>query len=101
MKKPITEVVHESVKGLYDIGLVDIKTMREFDAMCLPPVKEFTPKKIKRIRLKEKVSQPVFANYLNISSSTVKHWEIGDKRPSGAALKLLNLVEDKGLAAIT
>ena len=37
MKKSILEVVHESAKGLFDIGLMDAKTMHTFDAMCLPP----------------------------------------------------------------
>lgn len=38
MKKSILEAVHDSVKGLYDIGLVDVQTLREFDALCLSPV---------------------------------------------------------------
>lgn len=97
MKKSILDVVHESAKGLHDKGLIDSQTMREFDAACLSPVKELTPKQIKAIRLKEKMSQPVFAMYLNISPSTIKKWETGEKHPQGAALKLLNLVKDKGL----
>jgi putative transcriptional regulator len=99
--KTLTEVAHETVKGLYDIGLVDQVTMLEFDALCLPKIKALTPKEIKQIRTHEKVSQPVFALYLNVSPHTVKHWEQGTKHPTGAALKLLNLVRDKGLVAIT
>lgn len=38
MDKSITEVVHESVKGLYDVGLVDAKTMKNFDVLCLPEI---------------------------------------------------------------
>jgi putative transcriptional regulator len=97
MKKSILEVVHESAKGLFDIGLLDAKTMHSFDAKCLSPVKKFTPKQIKQIRLREKVSQPVFAEYLNASPSTIKKWETGEKHPTGPALKLLNLVAEKGL----
>jgi DNA-binding transcriptional regulator YiaG len=44
MKKSILEVVHESAKGLLEIGLIDAKTMHSFDAKCLPPVKKFTPR---------------------------------------------------------
>jgi putative transcriptional regulator len=46
------------------------------------------------------VSQTVFANYLNVTSSLVSKWERGEKRPSGASLKLLTLVNQKGLATI-
>jgi putative transcriptional regulator len=100
MKKNLLETAHDTVKGLHDIGLVDKLTMHEFDAMCLPPVKVLSPKEIKKLRLQENVSQPVLARILNVSPSTVKHWEIGDKKPSGAALKLLNLIMQKGMAVL-
>lgn len=93
----ILAVVHETAKGLHDAGLMSIATMRTFDAMCLPPVQRFTPKEIKNLRLREKVSQPVFAEYLNASASTIKKWETGEKHPTGPALKLLNIVADRGL----
>ena len=101
MKKSILDVVHESAKGLFDIGLIDTKTMHSFDAKCLPPVKKLSPSQIKQIRLREKVSQPVFAEYLNASSSTIKKWETGEKHPTGPALKLLNLVAKKGLSILS
>lgn len=101
MKKSILEVVHETAKGLYDVGSLDIKTMHNFDAMCLPQVRKFTPKQIKRIRLLAKVSQAVFAEYLNASLSTIKKWETGEKHPTGPALKLLNLVAEKGLVVLS
>ena len=47
-----------------------------------------------------KVSQPVFARYLNVSKSSVSQWEIGEKKPDGAALNLLDLVRRKGLDAL-
>lgn len=100
MNKKILETVHETVKGLHDVGLVETQTMREFDAMCLTPIKEMTPKEIQKLRLREKVSQPVFAEYLNAAPSTVKKWETGEKHPRGPSLKLLNLVYRKGLKAI-
>ncbi|WP_347252373.1 DNA-binding transcriptional regulator [Legionella sp.] len=100
MDKSILEVVHESAKGLYDAGIVDVTTMHEFDVLCLPPVKEFTAHEIKLLRLKEHVSQAVFAKYLNTSSSTIKQWEQGEKRPRGTSLKLLNLIANKGLSVL-
>ncbi len=100
MKKTITEVVHESAKGLYDAGLMDSTTMREFDSLCLPEIHKMKPSEIKKIRLREKISQSVMARCLNVSPSSVQHWERGEKNPSGAALKLLNLIEQKGLDAV-
>lgn len=100
MKKSILDVVHGSAKGLYDAGVVDATTIHEFDALCLPDVKQFSASDIKKIRLKEHVSQTVFAKYLNTSASTVRQWEQGDKHPRGTSLKLLNLVAEKGLAVL-
>ena len=37
---------------------------------------------------------------MSASASTVRKWEIGDKRPSGPSLKLLNLLDRKGLEAV-
>lgn len=100
MKKSILEVVHESVEGLYDAGLVDAITMHEFNAMCLTPIDNLSPREIKSLRLREKVSQGVFALYLNTSVSTVQKWERGEKHPRGISLKMLNLIAKKGLQAI-
>lgn len=92
--------VHELVSDLHRSGLVEATTMREFDALCLSPVHPLTPEEIRRIREREKVSQPVFAHYLNVTKGLVSKWERGEKKPNGPSLKLLNLVRDKGLSAI-
>lgn len=99
-KQTMLEVAHEMAKGLYEAHVIDATTMREFDTMCLPPVKELTATEIKKLRLREKVSQPVFAMCLNISTSTIKQWEQGEKHPRGTSLKLLNLVAEKGLSIL-
>lgn len=92
--------IHETVEGLHRIGLIDKQTMKEFDQRCLIPVPPLSAKKIKNIRKRENVSQMVFAYYLNVTKSIVSQWERGEKQPSGAALKLLSLVDKKGLDAI-
>jgi putative transcriptional regulator len=99
-KQTMLEVAHEMAKGLYEANVIDATTMREFDAMCLPPVKELSATDIKKLRLREKVSQPVFAKCLNTSTSTIKQWEQGEKHPRGTSLKLLNLVAEKGLSIL-
>jgi len=76
---------------------MDRVTLREFDRLCLPPVEPLQPEEIKRIRETARISQAVFAALLNTSVSTVQKWEIGQKRPTGTALKLLHLVEKRGL----
>jgi len=96
-RKSILKVVHEGARDLHTIGLMDAVTLREFDALCLPPVKSYDATQIKRLRLSNKASQAVFAAYLNTSKSTVQKWEQGQKKPNGPSLKLLNLVEKKGL----
>ncbi|MEX2327360.1 MAG: DNA-binding transcriptional regulator [Pseudomonadales bacterium] len=101
MNKSILDVVHESAKDLHNAGVMDDVTLREFDALCLPPVKQYTPVQIKRIRRRTRASQGVFAAYLNTSKSTVQKWEQGAKTPNGPSLKLLNLVDRKGLEALT
>ena len=99
-KKTLLKIVHDGAKELHESGLMDDMTMREFDALCLPPVKEYSATQIKRLRLKNKASQSVFAAYLNTSKSTVQKWEQGQKKPNGPSLKLLNIVERKGLEGL-
>lgn len=79
---------------------MDLVTLREFDRLCLPPVEPLRPDKIKKIRETSHVSQAVFACLLNTSVSTVQKWEIGQKKPTGTALKLLHLVQKRGLEVV-
>lgn len=99
-KSEILEAVHATAKGLHATGVMDQVTLREFDRLCLPRVKPLRPAEIKRIREDSHVSQAVFAALLNTSVSTVQKWEIGQKRPTGTALKLLHLVQKKGLEIV-
>jgi len=100
MASRILKEMHETAKDMHDAGTLDTTTMREFDALCLPPVENLTPRQIKLVRVRAKVSQPVFAAYLNMSPSTIRQWESGDKTPRGSSLKLLNIVRKKGLTAV-
>ena len=67
---------------------------------ALPKVPAMSAKDIARVRERAKVSQAVMAAFLNVSVSTVSQWERGDRKPSGAALKLLHVVKNKGLDAL-
>lgn len=99
-KSAILEAVHETAQGLHKAGVMDRITLREFDHLCLPPVESLKPEEIKQIRENSRVSQAVFARLLNTSTSTVQKWEIGQKRPTGTALKLLHLVQERGLEVV-
>ena len=99
-KSAILEAVHQTAKGLHKAGVMDQLTLREFDRLCLPPVEPLEPDQIKKIREATRVSQAVFAALLNTSLSTVQKWEIGQKKPRGTALKLLHLVQKRGLEVI-
>lgn len=96
----IAAEVHESAHDLHKAGLIGKTTMREFDALCLTPVPVLSATAIRKLRVREGVSQNVFAHYLNVTPILVSKWERGEKKPSGPSLKLLSLVKKKGLQAI-
>lgn len=99
-KSDILASVHEMMEGFHARGAIDKTTMRSFDEACLEPVRPLTPEEIAEIRQRENVSQPVFARYLNVSKNLVSDWERGVKRPGGPALRLLTIVQKKGLDAL-
>jgi len=102
-KKPasrILKAVYETAQDLHSSGFIDKRRMRQYDAFCLPPVSGFSSSKIRALRMHNKLSQAVLAAVLNTSVSTVRQWEGGKKHPSGPSLKLLTLLEQKGLDAL-
>lgn len=92
--------IHETMEALHEVGALDKQTMREFDEASLTPVHPLTPEEIRAIREREHLSQPVFARYLNVSKNLVSDWERGVKRPGGPALRLLTVVQKKGIQVI-
>jgi putative transcriptional regulator len=92
--------VHETAEGLTAAGVMSKQTMREFDELCLTPVRPLTPEEIRDLREREGVSQAVFARYLNVTTGLVSQWERGEKHPQGPSLKLLALVAKNGLNGV-
>jgi putative transcriptional regulator len=92
--------VHETAESLHEAGVMDKRTMRKFDELCLTPVKPLQPEEIRALRLRERASQAVFARHLNVTTGLISQWERGEKHPQGASLKLLSLVAKNGLEAI-
>jgi putative transcriptional regulator len=99
-KSRLLEAVHDTACDLNQLGFIDKHTMREYDLLCIEPVSVYSPKQIRCLRERYRLSQAVLASVLNTSLSTIQKWEIGDKHPSGPSLKLLNILDRKGLEAV-
>ncbi len=99
MENSIKNMVLESMQDLYELGAIKEITLKEVRALALE-VKPYPPKAIVRLRRKLKLSQAAFARFINTSVQTVQGWEQGVKKPSGTALKLLHIIDEKGLSAV-
>jgi putative transcriptional regulator len=71
--------VHQTAADLYSVDGMDRKTMHKFDLLCLTPIENMTPERIRALRDREKASQTVFAAYLNVTPGLVSKWERGEK----------------------
>jgi len=100
-KSKILSTVHETAKALHKVGLIDKKAMDKYDILCIEAVPEYPPQKIRALRKRYNISQAVLAGLINTSLSTVSKWEIGEKNPSGPSLKLLNILDKKGIEVLT
>ncbi|MBM3553990.1 MAG: helix-turn-helix domain-containing protein [Alphaproteobacteria bacterium] len=96
----LLESVHAAASDLRAAGFIDLRRMRGYDALCRAPVEPFSSRRIRALRRRHRLSQAVLASVLNASVSTVRQWELGEKRPSGPSLKLLDLLDRKGLEAL-
>jgi putative transcriptional regulator len=103
MKKQssILDAVHETASDLYRLGFIDKRSMEQYDSLCIPAVPDYSPEQIKSLRERYRISQAVLASLLNTSLSTIQKWEIGEKHPGGPSQKLLNILDRKGLEAMT
>ena len=99
-KSRILDAVHESASDLHAAGFIDKRRMQEYAMLSQAEIPDYTAEKIKDLRARYRISQAVLASLLNISLSTIRQWETGDKHPSGPSKKLLNLLDRKGLEAV-
>ena len=65
-------------------------TLRTFTVVA--PAPKFSPVEIVELREARKLSRPLFAQILNVPVVTVRKWESGERIPSGAALRLLQVM---------
>ena len=96
----IIETVQDTAADLASLGFITARRLKEYGVLELPPVKSMNEAKIRALRKRLNVSQAVLAAVLNTSKSTVQKWEIGEKSPSGPSLKLLNILDRKGIQAV-
>lgn len=89
----VLATAHALGTALLRVGAVDAATMRDLDALCLPPRPEYGSAEVRRIRAAARMSQPVFARLLGVDKSAVAQWERGAKRPSGPAARLLEVLD--------
>lgn len=94
--RTIMEVVLEAAND----ARVDKITMDKLEALTLPEIRELTPAQIRSLREKSNLSRSVWAKILNVGVTTAQKWESGTTRPDGAALKLLSLVREHGVAVL-
>ena len=99
-KSRIFEAVHETAQDLHALGFIDKRSLRSYDALCIEPVPQYNAEQIRKLRDRYRLSQAVLASMLNTSLSTIQKWEIGDKHPAGPSLKLLSILDHKGLEAL-
>ena len=68
-------------------------TLRTFTVVA--PAPRFSPAEIVELREARKLSRPLFARILNVPVVTVRKWESGERIPSGAALRLLEVMRSR------
>lgn len=92
----------------HESGTVSQTTMREINKIVdeaiqeekLKAFAESSAQRIRALREKEKISQGVLARLINMSANSIQKWERDETKPTGAALILLILIEEKGLQVI-
>jgi putative transcriptional regulator len=99
-KSRLLEAVHETARDLNELGFIDKRALNRYDAMCIEPVPSYSPEQIRTLRDRYRISQAVMASIFNTSLSTIQKWEIGEKHPGGPSLKLLNILDRKGIEAL-
>ncbi len=101
----LTQALLETAKDMHRAGILDQTayakiTMRHLGANDEANIEPLTGQDIRAMREQAHMSQAVFAHYLNLTVGYVSQLERGTKRPTGAALALLNVIRRKGIEVI-
>ncbi|MDE1186620.1 MAG: helix-turn-helix domain-containing protein [Pantoea sp.] len=98
--KDLQEIAHD----FNEIGVVSDDQVKHIDARVqlrelrasLPVVQDMNGEEIRSLRDRFHLSQAMLALYVNMSVVTISKWERGEKKPNGAALRVLNTIAIKG-----
>ena len=94
MRDSIKKAVGETVQDLINSGFKTSFTEKELNSLGVTiPEVQLTTHQIKQIREKLNLSQTVFARLLNVSPSSIRQWEQGKRKPTGATRVLLDLLK--------
>ena len=88
--------VYESIMAGLNEAIDDAqgkKPRLKRNTISVEPVKIFEAEEVKKIRNSTGMSQKLFASYMGVSDKTVEAWEAGTNHPSGAASRLLRMIE--------
>ena len=101
----LTNALLETAKDMRGIGILAKPdyakiTKRHLDSDQSAGAHPLSASDIRAMRERSKMSQAVFAHHLNVTAGYVSQLERGTKRPTGAALALLNVIQRKGIEAI-
>lgn len=92
----------ETAGDLNRHGLLSQAELSQVRVLCEPPP-VYEARRVTGIRTdKARMSQSVFAEFLNVSKSAVQKWEspASGKHPTGAAAKLLQIIDRNGVEAL-
>jgi putative transcriptional regulator len=92
-KKSLSQTLLDAAK---ELGFPKA-TVAQLEELDIPAVKSLSARQIRDLRNRMRVSQGVFAALLNVNPSTVQKWEQGKVKPQNAALRLLNIIDSKGI----
>jgi putative transcriptional regulator len=97
----VQDTINDIAQGLYKADIIDKKTLKNLTGDDLPTLNEYSGEEIQQLRQRQKLSQAVFAKYLNVSPAMIRSLEHGQRHAQGAILKLLNIVDRCGISALS
>ncbi len=94
MRESIKNAIGETVQDLINSGFKTSFTKKELDSLGVKISEiQLSNYQIKEIREQMNLSQTVFAKLLSVSPSSIRQWEQGKRKPTGATQVLLELLK--------
>ncbi len=94
----ILQAVYEMALDLHRQGAIGTATLQEYKNSCFKPT--YSGEELRTLRQRYQLTQTRLAALLNVSPATVRNWEGGKQQPQGPSIRLLNLLERKGIEVL-